>query len=225
MRVEVRALAADAARYAAELMAAELIAALADKGRASIALSGGTSPRLLFRELAAHKLDWPCVSVFQVDERIAPAGNPARNIGAIAEELVERGHLPRKNLAPMPVEEPFLRRACADYTAALAAAAGSPPVLDVVHLGLGADGHTASLFAGDPAVDEVADDVAVTEPHAGFRRMTLTLPAINRSRRVVWFATGAAKAEVLSALTRGTLAAPAGRVERARAVLVTDRDV
>jgi 6-phosphogluconolactonase len=222
MRVEVRPSADDAARYAAQFIASELRAALASRKRASLALSGGSSPRQMFHELAACQLDWNNIAVFQVDERVAPADDPARNLAAIADELVRHGGLPRQNLFPMPVENQDLQRACAHYELSLQRAAGQPPTLDVVHLGLGADGHTASLFAKDGALEERARDIALTGVQAGFRRMTLTLPAINRARRIVWFVIGAEKSTVLAALTQGRLAAPAGRVERARAVLITD---
>lgn len=185
-------------------------------------MSGGNSPRPLFRELATRELDWKQVSVFQVDERFVPAGDVGRNMRAIAEELVERGPVPRTNLLAMPVERPDSHRAAAEYETALQSALGTPAVLDVVHLGLGTDGHTASLFPGDPALDESVHDVAATALQAGFRRMTLTLPALNRARRVLWFATGVEKAATLAALAGGTLAAPAGQVERSRAVVVTD---
>ena len=124
----------------------------------------------------------------------------------------------------MPVDDADLDAAAERYAATLAHLAGSPPVLDVVHLGIGADGHTASLVPGDPALDVTDRDVAVTGIHHGRRRMTLTLPALNRARGIVWLVTGADKAPVLARLQSGDAMLPAGRVAVADARLYADRE-
>jgi 6-phosphogluconolactonase len=222
MRVEVRPSAADAALAAADLIAGALARAIAARGRASLALSGGSSPQPLFHALAARPLDWSRIDVFQVDERIAPPGDPARNLSSIATEFAEQGPLPRPRLVPMPVEADDLVAAARDYAAHLESVAGQPPVLDVVHLGLGTDGHTASLFPGDSLLLERGLAVGVTRPQAGYRRMTLTLPVLDRARLRVFFATGPAKAAVVAALAAGRLDAPAGLLRREDTTLVTD---
>jgi 6-phosphogluconolactonase len=224
VKLEVLPDAAAASTRAAALVAEAAREAAAARGRAALALSGGETARPLLRALAAEDVPWDRVHVFQVDERVVPAGDPRRNLaalraalGACAERLGERLH-------PMPVEAADLVAAAASYAAELERAAGSPPVLDLVHLGLGADGHTASLAPGDPVLELRAADVAIaSQPLAGTRRMTLTLPALARAQRVLWLVVGAAKAEILARLLDGDLAIPAGRVPQARALAVVDR--
>ena len=112
----------------------------------------------------------------------------------------------------MPVEVPDLQAASALYVQTLRSIAGSPPVLDLVHLGLGPDGHTASLVPGDPVLEIDNADVAVTGLYQGRRRMTLTYPTINRARRVLWLVTGGDKVGMLARLRAGDVSIPAGRV-------------
>ena len=207
----------------AALLAERVRAAVRARGRAALALSGGRVGPLLER-LASERLPWEAIDVFQVDERIAPAGAPARNLTALAAALVGPGRLASGALHALPVEDPDLSRACARYARELERAAGRPPVLDVVHLGLGADGHTASLFAGDAALEVQGADVAATAAeHAGFRRLTLTLPALSRARCAVWIASGAEKAPALARLLAGDPALPAARVAAAERLLLADR--
>ncbi len=222
MRVDVAATAEEAAAGAASHVAAELRKALAARGLATLALSGGSSPARLFAGLAREPLDWLRVHVFQVDERFAPTGDAARNLVSIERALVAGGQLPGANLHPMPVDDADAGAAAARYERSLVNVAGRPPVLDVVHLGLGADGHTASLFPGDPAVGGADGGVAVTATQAGYRRMTLTLPVINAAATILWFVTGAAKAAVLGKLIEGNWEAPAGQVARRQAVVFAD---
>ena len=123
----------------------------------------------------------------------------------------------------MPVESADLDEAAARYAQTLVDVAGSPPVLDLVHLGLGSDGHTASLVPGDPVLDVTDADVALTGVYQGRRRMTLTYPVLNRARRVLWLITGEDKAAMLVRLRRGDPAIPAGRVRQDHAVVLADR--
>src|SRR5262249_45015874 len=123
----------------------------------------------------------------------------------------------------MPVESPDLAAAAARYAQILGEIAGQPPVLDLVHLGLGPDGHTASLVPGDPVLDVTDADVALAGPYQGRRRMTLTYPILDRSRRVLWVVTGGEKADMLSRLAAGDVSIPAGRVRRDRALVLADR--
>ncbi len=209
---EVRA-GSDLARTAADVMASALGDALREKPRVSLALSGGSTPWPVFRQLADAPLDWRRIDVYQVDERVAPAGDPVRNLRGINEALLERAPA---RAHPMPVESADLDAAAADYAAAL------PDALDVVHLGLGDDGHTASLVPGDPVLDVSDRLVAITQPYRGHRRMTLTYPALNRARSIVWIVSAAGKAAALRKLRRAESSIPAGRVEQAHAVLLTD---
>lgn len=222
MRLETAKTAEAAAVLAARLIATVLGVALGRRTRASLALSGGSSPLPMLRALARESLDWSAVHVYQVDERVVARGDSARNLGALDEILVWKGPLPRRNLHPMWVDRADLEGAADAYAAELAQVAGDPPVLDVVHLGLGGDGHTASLFPGDPVLAVKDRSVAVTGEHNGHRRMTLTLPVLDRARNVIWFVTGEDKAGVVADLYAGGAPFPAGRVARRRAVLVVD---
>jgi 6-phosphogluconolactonase len=123
----------------------------------------------------------------------------------------------------MPVEAADLDRAVEQYARTLRDVAGDPAVLDLVHLGLGPDGHTASLVPGDPVLDIADADVATSGPYQGRRRMTLTFPLINRSRRILWLVTGSEKAAMLVRLRDGDRAIPASRVRRDRALVLADR--
>lgn len=222
MRLEVAKTATDAAELAARLIATVLGIAVGRRTRASLALSGGSSPVPMLKALARKPLDWSAIHVYQVDERVVARGDSARNLGSLDEILVWRGPLPRRNLHPMWVDRADLAGAADSYADELAEIAGDPPIIDLVHLGLGGDGHTASLFPGDPALEVRDRNVAVTTEHNGHRRMTLTLPALNRARSIVWFVTGADKAGVVADLYAGGAPFPAGRVARRRAVLVAD---
>lgn len=223
MIVHVLADARAAAQAAAERMAGLARDAVAARGRFTVALSGGQSPWQMLAALAGLDVPWPAVHVFQVDERVAPAGDPERNATHIGETLLSRAPIPRDQVHLMPVDTGHPAAAARRYAGALAAA-GSPPVLDLVHLGLGPDGHTASLVPGDPALDVTAEDVALTGTYQGHRRMTLTYPALNRARRVLWLVTGADKAVMLKRLRAGDVSIPAARVRAAQADVFADAD-
>jgi 6-phosphogluconolactonase len=123
----------------------------------------------------------------------------------------------------MPVEAPDLQAAVARYAASLQEIAGSPPVLDLVHLGLGPDGHTASLVPGDRVLEVTDADVALTGIYQGRRRMTLTYPMINRARRILWLVTGSEKVEMLGRLRKGDASIPAGRIRQDQAIVFADQ--
>ena len=223
MQVTVLADADAVAREAAAMLAAEARAAVAARGRFVVALSGGQTPRLMLRLLAGEEVPWQGVQVVQVDERVAPAGHEDRNLTHLCASLL--GHCPLRpeQIHAMPVEWPGLEAAAAQYVQTLRAIAGAPPVLDLVHLGLGADGHTASLVPGDPVLDVAEADVAITGVYQERRRMTLTYPILNRSRRILWLVTGSEKAAMLKRLCDGDPTIPAGRVRREQALVLADR--
>ena len=223
MKIEVFADAESVAREAAAMVAAEARAAVTARGGFILAVSGGRTPWLMLRALARADVPWDAVHVVQVDERVAPAGDPDRNLTHLRESLLGQASLPPEQIHTMPVEAPDLDAAAGQYEATLRRIAGSPPVLDLVHLGLGPDGHTASLVPGDPVLNVVDSDVAVTAPYQGRRRMTLTYPILNRSRRVVWLVTGSDKAEMAGRLRAGDTSIPAGQVHRDRALMLADR--
>jgi 6-phosphogluconolactonase len=211
-----------AARAAAEFIAQEARAAIASRGRFVIALSGGRTPWLMLRALTVQEVPWAAVHLVQVDERVAPAGHPDRNLTHIQESLLNHAPVHEEQIHAMPVEAAELDQAASKYASMLAAIAGSPPVLDLVHLGLGPDGHTASLVPGDAVLCVTDRDVAVTEMYQGRRRMTLTYPAINRARRILWLATGPEKHAMLARLSDGDTSIPAGRVSRNQAIAIAD---
>jgi 6-phosphogluconolactonase len=124
----------------------------------------------------------------------------------------------------MPVEAENLEAASEQYATTLKQIAGAPVVLDLVHLGLGPDGHTASLVPGDPVLDVTEADVAVTGAYQGRRRMTLTYPILNRARRIIWLVTGREKAEMLARLKERDASIPAGRVRQQAAVVLADQE-
>jgi 6-phosphogluconolactonase len=212
--------AATAAR-AADLVAERLAKAAAARGRASLAVSGGSTPAAFLAALAERTVPWEAVHVFQVDERVAPPGHDDRNLTGLQAALLDRVPIPSGNVHPMPVEEPDIQAAAADYADEIRAVTRPGTGLDVVHLGLGDDGHAASWPPGDPVVD-ATDDVAVVGPFNGRLRMTLTPPAVNRATWIVWLVTGAAKAPMVARVLAGDPALPASRVRRHDAALLLD---
>jgi len=223
--LEIRVLPdADAvAREAAGFIAGEARSAVADRGRFIMAVSGGRTPWRMLRFLAHEEVPWKGVHVVQVDERVAPADGPDRNLTHLRESLLERAPLRPEQIYAMPVDERDLESAVGRYALTLREIAGSPPVLDLVHLGLGADGHTASLVPGDAVLDVTDADVALTGVYQGRRRMTLTYPIINRSRRILWLVTGMGKAGILSRLVAADESITAGRVRQDQALVLADR--
>jgi len=210
------------AARAAERIAQVAREAVSERGRCALAISGGTTPWLAFRALAGEGVPWDRVHLFQVDERVAPSGDPERNYFHMKEALIDRIPIPASNVHPMPVEEEDLAEGVRRYEALLRQFAGTPPILDLVQLGLGEDGHTASLFSGDAALQVLDADVAVSGLYKGRRRMTLTFPAIDRARCILWLVTGSGKSEALGRLRAGDRSIPAGRVRSDRAVLLAD---
>ena len=211
------------ARSAAALIADDLRAAVTARGRFAMAVSGGRTPWRMLRALAEERLPWKQVHVFQVDERVAPAGDPDRNLAHLRASLLDHAPLPPEHVHAMPVEAADLGRAAEQYSRTLRDVVGAPAVLDLVHLGLGPDGHTASLVPGDPALDVADVDVTTSGPYQGRRRMTLTFPLINRSRRILWLVTGGEKAQTLVRLRAGDRSIPASRVRRDGAQVLADR--
>ena len=223
LKIETLADAEAVAIKAAAIIAVEAQAAVAARGRFIIAVSGGHTPWLMLRALAGEKVPWEGVHVVQVDERVAPEGHPDRNLTHLRESLLAQAPLPPEQIHAMPVEGQDLMAGAARYALTLRKIAGEPPVLDLAHLGLGPDGHTASLVPGDPVLSVTDGDVALTGLYQGRRRMTLTYPILNRSRRILWLVTGSEKVGMLARLRDGDQSIPAGRVVQDRALLLVDR--
>jgi 6-phosphogluconolactonase len=223
MQVEIVDNSEQLAQRTAEVLAAQIRDCIDRRGRCLMAVSGGTEPWRAFRCLAKLAVPWHALHVLQVDERAAPAGHPDRNWTHLQESLLRRVPIAPDHCYPMPVEETPLQNAAARYAARLEIIAGSPAMLDLVHLGLGDDGHTASLLPGDPVLEVTDADVGVTEKYRGWRRMTLTFPAIDRARSILWLVAGQGKADALARLIAGDAAVPAGRIRRDHALLLADR--
>jgi 6-phosphogluconolactonase len=223
MNIEVHADADSVARKAATIIAAQARDAVGARGRFIFAVSGGRTPWLMLRDLAGEQVPWEAVHLVQVDERVAPAGHPDRNLTHLRESLLTRVSLRPEQIHAMPVEAPDLQAAAESYGRSLLEIAGSPPVLDLVHLGLGPDGHTASLTPGDSVLNVADADVALSGVYQGRRRMTLTYSIINRSRRILWLVTGGDKGGPLARLLDADQSIPAGRVRQDHAQVLADR--
>jgi 6-phosphogluconolactonase len=224
MRIDTLADENAVAQKAASMIASAAREAAEARGRFVMAVSGGRTPWQMLRALAGEDVPWDNVHVVQVDERVASAGDPDRNLTHLRESLLEHAPLRSEQIHAMPVESADLEAAAAQYAATLEAIAGKPAILDLVHLGLGPDGHTASLVPGDAVLEVTSIDVALTGGvYQGRRRMTLTYPAINRARRIVWVVTGAEKAGPLKQLCAGDASIPAGRVSQDQATVLADR--
>ena len=221
MKIEILDNAEHVAERAAEFIAAEANNAIAVRGQFLLAVSGGSTPWKMLRKLAGMELPWGNIHIFQVDERVAPDGHPDRNLTHLLQSLAHAA-IPPGNIHPMPVEEADLQKSAKGYASLLEQFAGKPAVFDLIHLGLGADGHCASLVPGDTVLHVQSADVAIAGPYQGRHRMTLTYPVINRARRLLWVVTGEEKSEMLSRLVKGDRSIPAGCVEQTHATILTD---
>ena len=222
MKFEILTDADQVAQRAAGFIAAEARAAVAARGRFVMAVSGGRTPWQMLRALAGEDVPWQGLHVFQVDERVAPAGDPDRNLTHLRERLLSHAPLRPEQIHAMPVESLDLEAAAKQYALMLQEITGAPAMLDVAHLGLGPDGHTASLVPGDSVLDITDADVALTGVYMGRRRMTLTYPLLNRSRRILWVVTGSEKMPMLARLRNADPSIPAGRVRQDEAVVLAD---
>jgi len=223
MNVEILADAAAVAKRAAGLIAAAARNAVVANGRFVWAVSGGRTPWIMLRELAGEKVPWENVHLFQVDERVAPPGDAERNLTHLRESLLDRVPLPPLQFHAMPVEVADLRAAARQYADRLRETAGSPPILDLIHLGLGPDGHTASLVPHDPSLDVSDAAVTLTLPYQWRGRMTLTYPVLNSARQVLFVVTGADKVRALERLRAGDQSIPAGRVRTDAMTILADQ--
>lgn len=217
MAIETRVFPdADAAsRAAAELVAAAGLEAVRESGEYDLALSGGKTPWAMIGLLGEMEgMPWESTNIFQVDERVAPPGDDARNLTHLV-QMLSIDH--QAALRPMPVTSRDLELSAAEYEVHV------PERLDLVHLGIGPDGHTASLVPGDPVLEVEDRRVAMTwDAYEGHRRMTLTYPALAAARRILWLVLGEKAREPLAKLLAGDTSIPAGRVENDNMVLVCD---
>jgi len=216
MKIVVAPAPEQAASHAAAWIARRIRTAVRLRGVCRIAVSGGSTPAMMFDDLARMDMPWAAVHVFQVDERVAPDGDPDRNAGQLAAHLTSRVPIKPANLHLMPVTVKSLPRAAASYAAAL----GDAP-LDIVHLGLGEDGHTASWPPGDPVVD-APGAVAICGMFNGRVRMTLTPRAVNAARARLMFVVGAGKAAPFAGWMLHDSALPVEHVKRTGTTVIVD---
>lgn len=214
------------AKAAAGKIAAAAREGVVARGVFTLAVSGGKTPWAMLRDLALEEVPWSQVHVFQIDERIAPEGDPDRNLTHLYESLLGNAPIPKENIHAMPVNAADPEEGAREYSQTLEGICGTPAILDMAHLGLGPDGHTASLVPHDPVLEVTDRDVALTDPvrlYQDRRRMTLTYPMINRSRQILWLATGAAKIPMIAKLKVADPSIPGGRINQAHALLLTDK--
>ena len=224
MKIEVLENADMVAQKAASIIAEEGRQAVALRGRFIIAVSGGKTPWKMLRALAYEDVPWKGMHILQVDERLAPGGHPERNMTHLRESLLGYAPLLPELIYAMPVEEKNTEAIAAGYAHTISEIAGSPAIIDLVHLGLGPDGHTASLIPGDPVLDVTDKDVALTGIYQGRHRLTLTYPIINRARKILWLITGSEKSDMLQRLIDSDLSIPAGRISQEHAMVLADKE-
>lgn len=210
------------ANEAARLIAGMAREAVAARGRFIMAVSGGKTPWEMLRALGKEDVPWENVHIVQVDERVAPPGHEDRNLTHLRESLLEHSPMREDHIYAMPVESDDLKVAASQYAEILCKIAGTPPVIDLVHLGLGPDGHTASLVPEDPVLKVEDRDVGITRIYQGRKRMTLTYPVINRSRKILWVVTGSQKASMLKRLQDADASIPAGLICQDQALILAD---
>ncbi|CAN5220846.1 6-phosphogluconolactonase [soil metagenome] len=212
-----------ASRAAAAHIANRARASIAERGRFLVAFSGGRSPAGMLQALSSEDLPWNLIHVFQVDERVAPAGHADRNLTMLRESLFERVDIPAGQIHPMPVEAADLEDASSTYAHTLRKVAGNPPRLDLIHLGIGDDGHTASLVPGDPVLEVRDREIALTGVYEGRRRMTMTFPVLDGARSRVWLVIEPEKHAMLARLLDGDRSIPAGRVSADSTTVFADQ--
>ena len=222
MRIQVLPSPEAAAERAAEWLRAEIARASAQRGRCLVALSGGRTPWRMLRDLRGLRVHWGTLEVFQVDERVVPPTDERRNSRQIADLLIAPGALEARQFHAMPVERADLAAGALEYARLLIERGGEPPVLDVVQLGLGADGHTASLVPGDPLLGAGDLDVGISGPYQGVPRMTVGFRVLDRARHRLWLVTGEDKPDALRRLWDGDTSIPAGRVAREASFVFAD---
>jgi 6-phosphogluconolactonase len=223
-RPEIRVEKVDPERWAAraaDVTAAELTQALRLRPRATLAVSGGRSPKSYFVELSKRNVAWDRITILQVDEREVPEGSPERNL---TDQIKSFGDLDAHWL-PLPVSAADDPRALKAFVEDLRSDAGNPPVIDVIHLGLGADGHTASLVPGDPVLEERRHVIARTALYNGTHRLTLTEPVLSRAGLILWLVAGEDKADATQKLLAGDPSIPGSLVKAEHQILLATPDV
>jgi 6-phosphogluconolactonase len=224
MRIEVLDNTDLVALKAASIIAEEARRNILIRGLFVLAVSGGKTPWKMLRALAGEDVQWERMHILQVDERLAPDGDADRNLTHLYESLIGHAPLITSQIHAMKVGWKDPESAAADYANTISQVTGAQTIIDLIHLGLGPDGHTASLIPGDPVLDIADKDVALTGFYQGRQRLTLTYPIINRARKILWLITGAEKKEMLQRLLDQDLSIPAGRISQEHAIILADKE-
>ena len=223
MKTELFPTADQVAAGAAAYLEQEIRDALTHQKSFSLAISGGRTPWEMLKILSKADLPWQQVNLFQVDERVAPDGHADRNLTQLFQAIAGTPMVTQLRIFPMPVLAEDLEEGCREYTQVLDEVTEGKG-LDLIHLGLGSDGHTASLVPGD-GVMEVQDRlVACTQnTYQGRIRMTLTYPLLNSAKQLLWIVTGSEKQEMVQRLIQQDPSIPAGRLRQENALLLVDQ--
>lgn len=222
MQINVYSSAEEVAHEAAKWISSLAKRKIESKGSFSFALSGGRTPWEMLAKLAQENLPWEKINLFQVDERIAPEGHKDRNLTQLFQVLQGTRLMTRLNIFPMHVISENLQEACEEYAQHIERITGNS-MLDLIHLGMGTDGHTASLIPGDKVCDVGNQMIALTaQPYQGRQRMTMTYPLINQAENILWLITGEEKKEMLVRMLNKDPEIPAGKIKQDQAILMTD---
>lgn len=226
MNVEVLSDSEALALRAVDVVVAASVLAIDERGVFVWAVSGGSTPRRMLELLSERTdLDWSRTHLFQVDERVAPDGSDDRNASMLDSALLTEPFLDANSPAGihlMPVTSNDLDAAAARYAELMDSHAGSPVVFDLVQLGMGSDGHTASLIPDDPILDVDDVDVAMTGEYQGRRRMSFTWPVLDRAKHLLWVIGGASKQDAVQQFLDNDPAIPATLPTQARATVLLD---
>ncbi|MBT4890162.1 MAG: 6-phosphogluconolactonase [Rhodospirillales bacterium] len=223
MKIETCIDAQSVADKCANIIADHMMQAINQHAKFTIAFSGGSTPIPLFQRLSTLTLPWDKVHIFQVDERVAPDGDENRNYNNLKTHLLDHISIPPAQVYAMQVATLSSWKAAETYETLVRKHTGTPPCFDLIHLGLGEDGHTASLIPKDPVLKNSDSYVATSQVYNRYERLTFTYDTINATKCILWQVTGKKKAKMLKRLISGDTKIPAGRIVRDQAIIVTDQ--
>ena len=223
MKTEIFPQAEQVAARGAAYLEQAIRGALTHQKSFSLAISGGRTPWEMLKLLSKADLPWQRINLFQVDERVAPDGHPDRNLTQLFQAIAGTPMVTQLRIFPMPVTAEDLDAAATEYTEVLNEVTEGKG-LDLIHLGLGSDGHTASLVPGDEVLAVQNRLVACTQNnYQGRIRMTLTYPLLNAAKQILWVVTGSEKKEMVQRMLQQDPSIPAGSIRSENALLLVDQ--
>ena len=223
MKIEIFPQTEQVAIQAAAYLEQVIRKALTHQKSFSLAISGGRTPWEMLKILSKADLPWQRINLFQVDERVAPDGHPDRNLTQLFQAIAGTPMVMQLRIFPMPVNAKDLDAAVKEYAEVLNEVTESKG-LDLIHLGIGSDGHTASLVPGDEVLEIQNRLVAYTQnSYQGRIRMTLTYPLINAAKQILWIVTGSEKREMVQRMLQQDSSIPAGNIQQKNALLMVDK--